>query len=236
MRVYSTTLQTQLNNRQKTAKPYLIEWFVCLGQPVASHSCGSILQMVFFPTGEKKEWFLISHCIYLLFLLDSKSFSLGGCADWTWLGSTRATLGKETSRPSPCVHQLAGGCRSALQAEQVVDVAHCSWLDLVVMPIFAATLADQHLLHTAPQLLMVREETTVQDVHLVALLHLHPDPALVGCQCILFGHQNIPVLVLHAQLEEKPGAEHAKTGFTLQNGALRFDYYLAPSVPPPKKK
>merc|ERR1712208_167101 len=85
--------------------------------------------------------------------------------------------------------------------------------------------------HWEKKLLMVREETTVQDVHLVALLHLHPDPVLVGCQCILFGHQNIPVLVLHAQLEEKPGAEHAKTGFTFQNGALRFDYYLAPSVP-----
>ena len=132
--------------------------------------------------------------------------------------------------------EVVGLLCSALQAEQVVDVAHCSWLDLVVMPIFAATLADQHLLHTAPQLLMVREETTVQDVHLVAVLHLHPDPALVGCQCILFEHQNIPVLVLHAQLEEEPGTEHVKTGFTLQNGALRFDYYLAPSVPPPQKK
>merc|ERR1712208_278065 len=90
--------------------------------------------------------------------------------------------------------EVVGLLCSALQAEQVVDVAHCSWLDLVVMPIFAATLADQHLLHTAPQLLMVREETTVQDVHLVALLHLHPDPALVSCQCILFGTRIFPSL------------------------------------------
>ena len=103
------------------------------------------------------------------------------------------------------------------QAEQVVDFSHCIWFNFVVMPSFAAPLADQHLLHAAPQLLMLREETTVKDVHLVELFHLHSDRTLVSCQCVLFGNKNIPVLVLHAHLEEEPETEHVKTGFTLQH-------------------
>ena len=72
----------------------------------------------------------------------------------------------------------------------------------------AAPVVGQHLIHAAPQLVMLREQAGVEDVDLVLLLHLHADPTLVGCNGVLFWHQHIPVLVLHTQLEEKPGTEH----------------------------
>ena len=65
----------------------------------------------------------------------------------------------------------------------------------------AAPLVCQHLIHAAPQLVELGEQAAVEDVHLVPLLHLHPDPTLVSSQSVLFGHQQIPIFVLHPQLE-----------------------------------
>ena len=77
-------------------------------------------------------------------------------------------------------------------------------MDLLVVFGCVASLIYQHLANAFPQLVMIWEEADIVDIHLMPLLDLHLDGALVPCHRVLLWWEEVALFVLDTDLKEEP--------------------------------